>query len=53
MEEVLWGVCVKEKGAEELCVGNARGGYGEYVACYAIAGTYFKVLLGWLVCVYG
>ena len=35
----------------ELRVGYARGRYGGFVACYAIAGTFFVVgFLGWLMC---
>jgi hypothetical protein len=34
-----------EGSAVELRVGYAREGYGDWVACYAIAGTYFVVVL--------
>jgi hypothetical protein len=48
MVEVLWGDVLGEGIAVELGVGNAREGYGDLVACYAIVGTYFVVvLLGW------
>jgi hypothetical protein len=48
MVEVLWGDVLGEGIAVELGVGNAREGYGDLVACYAIVDTYsVVVLLGW------